>query len=60
MQSAAVILGAVLGTGTVWMLAEIVNGLMAIPNLIALIGLSPVLHSLTSQYLLVQKNNPTA
>jgi AGCS family alanine or glycine:cation symporter len=59
-QSAAVILGAVLGTGTVWMLAEIVNGLMAIPNLIALIGLSPVLRSLTSQYLLIQKNNPTA
>ena len=59
-QSAAVILGAVLGTGTVWMLAEIVNGLMAIPNLIALIGLSPVLHLLTSQYLLIQKNDPTA
>ena len=40
-QMATVILTAVLKTGVVWLLAEIVNGLMAIPNLIALIGLSP-------------------
>lgn len=59
-QSAAVILGAVLGTGAVWLLAEMVNGLMAIPNLIALIGLSPELHSLTLQYKAIQKRNPTA
>jgi hypothetical protein len=36
----AVIAGAVLNTGTVWLLSEIVNGLMAVPNLIALAALS--------------------
>lgn len=41
MQAFTVVLGAVLQTGTVWLLAETVNGLMAIPNLIALLGLSP-------------------
>ena len=49
-QSATVVLGAVLGTGSVWLLAETVNGLMAIPNLIALLGLSPELVRLTQQY----------
>ena len=49
-QSVTVILGAVMGTGAVWLLAETVNGLMAIPNLIALIVLSPELHSLTHQF----------
>ena len=41
MQVITVLLGAVLQTGTVWLLAETINGLMAIPNLIALLGLSP-------------------
>ena len=36
LQSAMVVLGAVMQTSTVWLLAETVNGLMAIPNLIAL------------------------
>ena len=36
LQAVVVVLGAVLGTGTVWLLSDIVNGLMAIPNLIAL------------------------
>ena len=49
-QCAAVIFGAVLKTGTVWMLAEIVNGLMAIPNLIMLVFLSPELVRLTREY----------
>ena len=49
-QAATVVLGAVLGTGSVWLLAETVNGLMAIPNLIALLGLSPELVRLTHQY----------
>lgn len=43
LQAVMVVLGAVLQTDTVWMLAEIVNGLMAIPNLIALAYLSPEL-----------------
>jgi AGCS family alanine or glycine:cation symporter len=41
-QTVMVLIGAVLQTGTVWLLAEIVNGLMAIPNIIALIWLMPV------------------
>jgi AGCS family alanine or glycine:cation symporter len=39
LQTAAAILGAVLKTSTVWLLSEIVNGLMAIPSLIALYSL---------------------
>ena len=54
-QAGTVILGAMLGTGTVWMLSEIVNGLMAIPNLIALAWLSPELVRLTKEY----KKSPT-
>lgn len=50
LQGAAVVVGSVLGTGTVWVLAEAVNGLMAIPNLIALAWLSPELLRLTKQY----------
>ena len=46
LQAATVILGALLNTGTVWLMAEIVNGLMSIPNLIALTVLSPELSRL--------------
>ena len=49
-QTAAVILGSVLDTGTVWLLSETVNGLMAIPNLIALAALTPELVRLTKEY----------
>ena len=34
----------------IWALADIVNGLMAIPNLIALLGLSGVIVSETKKY----------
>ena len=51
LQVVTVVLGAIMKTGTVWMLSEIVNGLMAIPNLLALAWLSPVLISLTKEYL---------
>ncbi len=50
LQAATVILGAVLNTSTVWLLAEIVNGLMAIPNLIALFMLTPELCRLVKHY----------
>ena len=50
LQAATVILGAVLNTGTVWLLSETVNGLMAIPNLIALAVLSPELSRLILEY----------
>jgi len=52
LQSAAVVLGAVLNTGTVWLLSETVNGLMAIPNLIALGTLGGELARLTKEYTL--------
>lgn len=50
LQAATVILGVVLNTGTVWILAEAVNGLMAIPNLTALILLSPEFVRLVQEY----------
>jgi AGCS family alanine or glycine:cation symporter len=51
LQAVAVILGAVLKTGTVWLLSETVNGLMAIPNLVALGALSPQLISIYKSYI---------
>lgn len=50
LQTAAVIPGAVLNTQTIWLMAEVVNGLMAIPNLIALAVLAPVAVRLTIEY----------
>jgi len=35
----------------IWLLADVLNGLMAIPNLIALLLLSPVIFSVTREYL---------
>lgn len=49
-QAVTVIIGAVMNTGTVWLLSETVNGLMAVPNLIALAWLSPEFIKLTRQY----------
>lgn len=50
LQSGVVVLGALLETKTLWTLSETVNGLMAIPNLIALAALSPELFRLTREY----------
>ena len=50
LQTGTIFVGAVLNTQTVWVMAEIVNGLMAIPNLIALICLSPELICLLKDY----------
>ena len=49
-QGAAVILGSVLETGIVWTLSEVMNALMAVPNLIALLFLLPELRRLTIDY----------
>lgn len=43
--------GAFLQLDAIWILADIVNGLMAIPNLIALIGLSGVVVAETKKYM---------
>lgn len=49
-QILAIVLGAFLEAPTVWQLAEIFNGLMAIPNLIALAVLTPEVRRLTKEY----------
>ena len=43
LQAVTVVAASLLNTGTVWLLSETVNGLMAIPNLIALTVLTPEL-----------------
>ena len=48
LQGITVVVSAVLKTGTVWLLSETVNGLMAIPNLIVLFLLAPVVKKLTA------------
>lgn len=48
---AAVFAGSVISLNTVWTIADISNGLMAIPNLIALLLLSKVLVDDTNKYL---------
>ncbi len=50
MQAASVVLGALISTGTIWSLSEIANGLMAIPNLLILVNLSPELVRLVKEY----------
>ena len=49
-QSGMVLIGALGKTGTIWLLSETLNGLMALPNLILLAVLSPVLSRLTIDY----------
>ncbi len=45
-----IFLGTQMSLGVVWKMSDALNGLMAIPNLIALILLSPVVFSLTKAY----------
>lgn len=47
---AMVALGGFLKLDLVWAIADIVNGLMALPNLVALLALSPVIIKETRQY----------
>ena len=42
--------GAFVKLDVIWILADIVNGLMAIPNLVALIGLSSIVVAETKAY----------
>ena len=50
LQAGAVVLGAMLSTGSVWLMSEIVNGLMAVPNCIALWALGPEFFRLMKEY----------
>ena len=47
----AVMTGALIKLNFVWLLADVMNGFMAIPNLIALAVLSPVIFKVTKDYL---------
>lgn len=52
----AVLLGAVSSLEYVWLLADTFNALMAIPNLLALLLLSPMVFTLTRQYFAKQQS----
>jgi AGCS family alanine or glycine:cation symporter len=52
-----IIIGSMGGLEFVWDLADTANGLMAIPNLIALLLLSPVVVKLTKEFFLKEKKN---
>lgn len=54
-QCIAVVLGAVLNTSVVWLLSEIVNGLMAIPNLLILFMLSDVIITILKDHYMKEK-----
>ncbi len=47
----AIPVGAMGKLGIIWLMADVMNGLMAIPNLIALALLSPVIFKMTREYL---------
>ena len=49
-QTLMVVAGAVLDTGIVWQISEMLNGLMVIPNLITLAVLTPEVVRLTIEY----------
>lgn len=46
----AIPLGTILSLDFVWLLADVLNAMMAIPNLIALLALSPLVFRLTKDY----------
>ena len=54
-QAVVVVFGTVVNTSFVWTISEIVNGLMAIPNLIAIIFLMPVFVKLLNEYENIKK-----
>ena len=47
---AMVTIGGFIKLETIWAIADIVNGLMAFPNLVALLGLSPIILAETKKY----------
>ena len=51
----AVVVGAIGGLGFMWDLADTLNGLMAFPNLIGVLMLSPVVFKLTKEYFTKEK-----
>ncbi len=53
----AIPIGAMSKLTLVWLVADILNGLMAIPNLVALILLSPVIFKITADFLNTHKRS---
>ena len=49
-QAGIVAVSTLLETGTVWLLADILNALMAVPNLVSVVALSPVLCGLLQEW----------
>ena len=52
-----IVLGGFMDLEAVWIIADIVNALMALPNLIALLALSPIIISETKKYFDKHKKN---
>lgn len=50
-----VVIGAIGGLEDIWKLADTLNGLMALPNLIAVLLLSPVIFKLTKEFFAMEK-----
>jgi AGCS family alanine or glycine:cation symporter len=55
-----VFIGTQMSLGLVWKMSDALNGMMAIPNLLALLLLSPVVFKLTKQYFQQEDNQPEA
>lgn len=55
-----VVIGAMMKIGLVWDIADMLNGFMAIPNLIALLALSPVVIRLTREHFKDKKHKEEA
>ena len=60
LQAAAALLGALKGTGDIWILSELLNGLMAIPNLIVLILLRRTVIQLTAEFIQGEHRMPAS
>ena len=50
-----IVIGAIGGLNALWDLADTLNGLMAIPNLIGVLGLSGVIIKLTKEFFAKEK-----
>ena len=53
-----VFIGTQMSLGLVWKMSDALNGMMAIPNLLALLLLSPIVFKLTKQYFQEHDNQP--
>ena len=59
MWSLAALVGATVKLGFVWLLANMLNALMAFPNLIALPLLSPVVFKITKEFFYTREERKT-